>query len=101
MAFIPQQCIPEHRSAWQKLSDLSNHSMPCVVSFLVACLTLKVEEPRVPYSTPHTYSYILTYIPLSNIFFRQRHRRQEEIVTAPIKWPRDQPGPRNAAQTSH
>lgn len=86
MAFIPQQCIPEHISTWRRLSDLSNCSMSCVVSFLGACLTLKVEESKEePYRTPHTYSYILTYIPLSNTFFRQRHRRQEDIVTAPVK----------------
>lgn len=52
-------------------------------------------------STPHhTHTAIFTYIPLSNTFFRQRHRRQEEIVTAPVKQPRDQPGPRNPPQPS-
>lgn len=35
----------------------------------------------------HMHIAIFYLIPLSNTFFRQRHRRQEKIVTAPVKSP--------------
>lgn len=54
---------------------------------LVACLIPKVEESRLPYSIPHTYSFILpTFLSVTHV--SGRHTTQEEMVTAPVKQPR-------------
>lgn len=90
---IPTWWPSFHSNAFQSADlpgkgSLNSPPTVCHVWYRPSCLSHpEGEESRLPYSIPHTYSFILPTF-LSGTHVPGRHTRQEETVTAPVKQPR-------------